>query len=91
MNRRLLLIDDDEAIRFTLTALLEQEGFVVSVAANEREARELLLDGEYSAVLLDWRLERSSGAQLLPPIREHQSGARVPAGLVGCQWATNTW
>ena len=77
MTRRLLLIDDDEAIQVTLSALLELEGFVVSVAANEREARHLLLEGEYEAVLLDWRLERSSGAQLLEPIHEHQSGARV--------------
>ena len=77
MTRRLLLIDDDEAIQLTLSALLEQEGFAVSVAANEREARRLLLDGEYVAVLLDWHLERSSGEQLLEPIHVHQKAARV--------------
>lgn len=77
MKRRLLLIDDDESIQLTLSALLEQEGFVVSVAANERQARGLLLEGEYEAVLLDWHLERSSGAQLLEPIHQHQKNARV--------------
>lgn len=75
--KRLLLIDDDESMQLTLSALLEQEGFVVSVAANERQARGLLLEGEYVAVLLDWHLERSSGARLLPPILEHQKNARV--------------
>ncbi len=51
---RLLLIEDEEAIRESLAEALEEDGFQVVVAANGREALQLLRNGPRpSAILLD--------------------------------------
>jgi CheY-like chemotaxis protein len=41
-----MVVDDDDDIRDTLTALLEEEGYTVSAHANGREALEALRTGE---------------------------------------------
>ena len=37
-HARILVVDDDESIRNTVKAILEDEGYIVDVAANGREA-----------------------------------------------------
>ncbi|MGC2401622.1 MAG: response regulator [Acidobacteriaceae bacterium] len=49
---RVLLVDDDEIIRMTLTGVLEQSGFAVTNAANVPEALKLISGGETYDVLL---------------------------------------
>ena len=52
--RRVLLIEDDAAIRETLGEALQEEGFEVMVASNGREALKILGNGSRpSAILLD--------------------------------------
>jgi CheY-like chemotaxis protein len=52
--RRVLLIEDDAAIRETLGEALQEEGFEVVVAPNGRKALEILRNGPPpSAILLD--------------------------------------
>ncbi|MEO7034147.1 MAG: response regulator [Polyangiaceae bacterium] len=86
MNR-LLLIDDDEGNRVTLSALLEDEGFVTDVVASFAEAKRLLETGDkqYVAVLLDHSLGDGYGTDLIPVIRKLQPNAKVVAmsGSVG--------
>ena len=86
MNR-LLLIDDDEGNRVTLSALLEDEGFVIDVVSSFAEATRLLESGgaQYVAVLLDHSLGDGYGTDLIPLIRNAQPLAKVVAmsGSVG--------
>jgi CheY-like chemotaxis protein len=49
---RVLLVDDDEIIRMTLTGMLEQSGFAVTAAANVPEALRCISGGESYDVLL---------------------------------------
>ena len=52
--RRLLLVDDDGAIRDALDEALQEEGFDVVTAANGREALQVLKSGPRpDAILLD--------------------------------------
>src|ERR1017187_7986435 len=53
-RRRVLLIDDDAAIRQTLGEALQEDGFEVMVAPNGRQALELLSNRPRpAAILLD--------------------------------------
>jgi CheY-like chemotaxis protein len=49
---RVLLVDDDEVVRMTLTGVLEQSGFTITTAANVPEALRLITGDESYDVLL---------------------------------------
>jgi len=50
---RLLLVDDNEALRYSLRLILERNGFDVSVAANVNEALRLIGSQTFDALLSD--------------------------------------
>jgi CheY-like chemotaxis protein len=49
---RVLLVDDDEIVRMTLSGVLEQSGFAITTAANVPEALRLISDKQSFDVLL---------------------------------------
>jgi DNA-binding response OmpR family regulator len=57
MKRRILLVDDDLAVRLTLKAVLELHGFEVETAASTAEAFSRLESGVYHMVISDLRME----------------------------------
>ncbi len=66
---RILLVDDEEGIRFTLGCILQKEGFLVNVAAGHDEAVALLGDGPYDLAFVDIMLAGESGIELLRDIK----------------------
>lgn len=78
---RLLLVDDDESNRVTLSALLEDEGYLVDVASSFSEAKQLLEydPPRYEALLLDHSLGDGYGSNLVPLIRERLPHAKIIA------------
>jgi CheY-like chemotaxis protein len=52
-TNKVLLVDDDEIVRFTLAGVLEQSGFAVTCAANVVEALRHITSGPYDALLSD--------------------------------------
>ncbi len=70
VGRCLLLVEDDEDNRLSMTALLEDAGFAVVTAASYAEAARLLQrPGGYDAVLLDQGLGDGQGTDLVPLVR----------------------
>src|ERR1700690_3616599 len=67
---RILIIDDEDAIRESLDTLLTLEGFSVNSAGDGPEGMELLSRNEYDLLLLDLALPGQSGIELLPRIVE---------------------
>jgi len=57
MKRRILLVDDDLAVRLTLKAVLEYHGFEVETASSTVEALSRLESGVYQMVISDLRME----------------------------------
>jgi len=63
---RILLVDDEEAIRTTLTGILERQGHQVFSAGSVAEAEESLLsDAEPDVALVDLRLPDGEGTEVL--------------------------
>jgi DNA-binding response OmpR family regulator len=50
---KILLVDDDEVVRFSLGKVLEQSGFDVTTAANVSEALKLISSESYDVLLSD--------------------------------------
>ncbi|HKQ68037.1 MAG TPA: response regulator [Polyangiaceae bacterium] len=75
-----LLVDDDEAYRFSLAVLLEDEiGVEVDVASTYDEATQKLEEAgnKYALVLLDQMLGSHPGQTLVPLVRERAPAARI--------------
>ena len=68
---RILIIDDEAAIRESLDTLLTLEGFSVSMASDGPTGMELISKNEYDLLLLDLALPGESGIDLLPRIVEN--------------------
>jgi len=78
--RRLLAVDNQEADRQLLRALLEPLGFEVRTAAGGAEALALIPDWPPDAVLLDLAMPGMDGWQTLAAIRRLSPG--MPAAIV---------
>ena len=70
MTSHILVIDDEESLRFTLKTFLQDEGYMVSTAASFPEAEELLKQSAFDLIFLDIQLGRHSGLDLLKIVRE---------------------
>lgn len=67
---RILIVDDEESVRFSLRRALAQEDVVMSEARSGEEAVELLSQASFDLVLTDIRMERVDGLDLLATIRD---------------------
>jgi DNA-binding NtrC family response regulator len=67
---RILVVDDDEDIRKTLTTILEDKGYAVDTARNGREAMMKTKSKTYNLALIDIRLPDMEGTALLTRIRD---------------------
>lgn len=67
MNKRVLVVDDNQTIRSLLQELLEDEAYEVDTAPDGFIAWEKLAQqpGKYEAILLDMHLPGLDGLQLL--------------------------
>src|SRR5947209_14206538 len=57
-NRRLLFVDDEPAIRETLSAILRRYGFTVTLAATSAEAIAAIHSQEFDLLLCDLNIQR---------------------------------
>jgi CheY-like chemotaxis protein/anti-anti-sigma regulatory factor len=72
-TQRVLVVDDEESVRITTAAILEQEGYDVSTAESGREALASAARAHFDLVLTDLRMDDMDGMALL-----HELQARHP-------------
>ncbi len=69
-HTRILVVDDDETIRTTMKAILEDEGYLVDLAATGKEAIQKTQETSYNVALLDIRLPDIEGIELLKLMKD---------------------
>jgi two-component system nitrogen regulation response regulator GlnG len=74
---RILIVDDEQAICWAFTQLLQPEGYQVVVASSAEEGLELAAKEPPDLVILDIRLPGISGLDALPRFREQNPDAPV--------------
>ncbi|MGA9120894.1 MAG: sigma-54 dependent transcriptional regulator [Bacteroidota bacterium] len=79
-REHVLVVDDDKAFRLATSTLLEDEQYTVTLAANGREALELLKTRDVDLVLSDLVMATMTGIELLKEIRAQQP--RLPVIMV---------
>ena len=68
---RILIVDDDDAIRALLFTVLRRRGLRADSARNGIEALEKLAERSYALILLDLMMPEMSGYELLDHLHGH--------------------
>lgn len=92
-EKRILVVDDDDAIRALLSTVLRRRGLRVETARNGAEAVDKLGEARYSLVLLDLMMPVMSGYQVLDFLADESASMRpmvivLTAGLEPRQFDT---
>jgi len=77
---KILVVEDDELIAYTLTNFLTEQNYAVELANDGKTAWDLVETYEYDLILLDIVLPKLDGISLCKKIRS--SGRRVPILLL---------
>jgi two-component system nitrogen regulation response regulator GlnG len=80
---RILIVDDEESVRWVLKKALEKEGLEAVLAKDAVEAFSRLQDGNIAAVLMDIRMPGMSGLDALEKIRNE--GRNIPVIIMTAQ------
>jgi DNA-binding NtrC family response regulator len=76
MNR-ILIVDDERAVRFALSEILKKSGFETSEASSGREAIELVAADTTDIVLLDVAMPGLNGIETLERLRKINAGIPI--------------
>lgn len=75
-DKRLLVVEDDEAIRVLLFTILRRRGFHVDTAPHGRSALDRLQECRYALILLDLMMPVMSGYEFLDELETLPAGER---------------
>ena len=71
--KKILLVEDNEAIQKGLKYSLEQEKFVVELASDVKTAKDKLVKSEFNLIILDVMLPDGSGFELCRDIKKNMT------------------
>jgi len=77
-SRSILLIDDNEILRSTLAAYLEEQGYAVLCAADGREGLEIARQELPAAIIADLMMPGMDGRELAGRIRADAAVGHIP-------------
>ena len=78
--RKLLVVDDEESICFSMSEYFSQHGFKVDTAREMEEAEGLLKETEYKVIIQDLRLgaaRRPDGIEIIKMVHQRNPETRI--------------
>ena len=76
LRKRILIVDDDEEIRKTVTTMLESLDFIVTAVGGADAALALIENDRPDAILTDIHMAEGDGFELINAVRER--GLAIP-------------
>ncbi|NTV54220.1 MAG: response regulator, partial [Syntrophaceae bacterium] len=77
VREKVLIVDDDESVRWVLKKSLEKEGIETVLAKDATEALDRIKEGGIAIVLMDIRMPGMSGFEALDNIQAENRGPSV--------------
>ena len=77
-EKRILVVEDERAIREMVTFTLKRAGFAVREAEDASSARRIIADNRPDLILLDWMLPDLSGLELARALRRDEATRELP-------------
>ena len=87
-QKRVLVIDDEENIRYMLQLILEDEGYQVEQAADGEEGIQKVHQGHFDFVICDIKMPKVSGLDVLASIIE--SSPNIPVIMISAFGSMDT-
>jgi two-component system response regulator HydG len=75
--QKLLLVEDDPSLQFTILTALEEKGYAVDAVSTTGEAIERLNDGEYPIVISDIYVDERTGLDVLDAAKRSDPNCSV--------------
>ena len=75
--KKILVIDDEQAIRISLSEILRDEGYVVSEAKDGEEGLNKLIKSTYDLVICDIRMPKVEGLEVLKRIKKSKLDIQI--------------
>ena len=82
MSVKILLVEDEDAIREMLRFSLEKQEYDVLDAASAQQAREILLTNQPDIIIVDWMLPGESGIEFLKKLKKDEVLAEIPTMML---------
>jgi DNA-binding response OmpR family regulator len=84
---RVLVAEDDEGLRSVLERGLRENGYTVDAASDGEQALRYLETYEYEVAILDWRMPKVSGLDVIQRLRRR--GSALPVLMLTAKDATS--
>jgi CheY-like chemotaxis protein len=81
-GKTVLVVDDEPDVRFYLQTILEDAGFEVLLAANGREALDILEENEPDVISLDLVMPKTTGLKFFLHLQKTKDKAEIPIVVV---------
>jgi two-component system alkaline phosphatase synthesis response regulator PhoP len=82
MKTRILLVEDDPALRKLLKEALPESIFVIDIAETGREGLDMIVKRKPDLILLDWNLPDLNGFEVCKYIKQNKDCAHIPIIMV---------
>jgi DNA-binding response OmpR family regulator len=82
MGDKVLVVDDDQEMRESLSILLEGEGYEVILGSNGKEAIELAEKENPQVILLDFEMPEISGIEACKKLKSGEKTASIPIIMI---------
>ncbi len=76
-NERILIVDDEESMRFFLEEALSKEGYQVQVAKDGDLAVKRAMDTPFDAIIMDVKMPKLGGIEALEEIRKRDQEVEI--------------
>ena len=86
---RILVVDDQPELAELIKTVLDEEGYVVSVCTDSRQAVTMIEQEKPAAVILDVLMPETDGFEILRQLRTKPAGQRLPVVLMSGAWRQN--
>jgi CheY-like chemotaxis protein len=73
ISKKILLADDELALRFLISETLIDEGYEITEASDGQEAIDCLHENEYDLIILDYMMPAKTGIEVCTWLRNSES------------------
>lgn len=74
---KILVIDDDEMIRYVITLMLESDGFEVNEAGNGKEAMDYIKKQSFDLVITDIEMPEMNGFEIINKLHKDFPNVKI--------------
>ena len=82
MSIKVLLVEDEQAIREMLRFALEKKEYVVLEAESAKHARTILLSNRPDIIIVDWMMPGESGIEFVKSLKKDEVLADIPTMML---------